>query len=62
VLGDGAVADHELFGDARVGAALGHERQNLAFARRQPVERVTVPAEQQLGHDFRIQRGTAVAW
>jgi hypothetical protein len=40
VLLDGAFGDHQLLGDRRVGAALGHQPEHLALARRQLLQRV----------------------
>ena len=57
---DGALADVDLAGDAAVGAALGHQRQHLALARGERVERpdLTGPAEH-LRDDLRIEHRPA---
>jgi hypothetical protein len=43
VLDDDLLGDREARGDRAVAAALGHHRQHLALARRQPGERVAGP-------------------
>ena len=57
----GTVADDELLGDARVGAAFGHQPQHLALAwceHRKWFAPLT--ADEQLGDDLGIQRGASV--
>ena len=46
VLADRAVGDHEGRRDLGVGAALGHQRQHVAFPLGQDVQRVGAPADQ----------------
>ena len=49
-------------GDRRVGAALGHQREHLALARRELVQRAVAgaAARGQLGDDLAVERGAAV--
>ena len=42
-----------------VGAALGHELQDLLLAGGEPVHRVVAPADQELRDDLGVQRGAA---
>ena len=61
VLFDGALGDHELFRDARVGAALGHEPEHLALARGELVDGIVAPASaDELGDDGRVESGAAL--
>ena len=56
---DRADGQDELLGDARVGAALGHQLEHLALARRQPVERVVrLPFREEEGYDLRVERSS----
>src|SRR5690349_24185439 len=41
---DRALGDEDPAGDARVGRALGHEGEHVAFTRRQDIEWITPPA------------------
>ena len=61
VLLDGPLGDDHPQGDAGVRAALRHEPQHLALARRELVERVVrAPAADELGDDGGIERRSAL--
>ena len=61
VLLDGADGQRERLGDARVGAALGHQPEHLELARCQALERaVRAAAGEELRDDLRIERGAAL--
>ncbi len=49
----------KLLDDAGVGPALGHQLEHLEFPRGEPLQRVVVPADQQLRDDLRVQGGAA---
>jgi putative ABC transport system permease protein len=59
VLGHGRLGDHQGAGDRGVRAALGHQRQHLALARREPAQRVAA-AGQQLPDHLRVDHGPAL--
>ena len=54
-----ARGDHQSRRDAGVGPALGHQPQHLPLARGEAVQRVVAPADQQLRHHLRVERGAA---
>jgi len=59
----GVLADHELLRDRLVGAAFGHQREYLAFARRELAEgvvRLAAPADE-LRDDGGVEHGAALA-
>ena len=60
VLLDRALGDHQLLGDGRVRAALGHQPEHVALARGELVERAVVALAQQLGDRLGVQRGAAL--
>ena len=58
VLFDRPLGDHELLGDGRVGAALGHQGEHLSLPGAQHRDGVGLPGgPQQLGHHLGIERG-----
>jgi hypothetical protein len=60
VLLDRSDGQHERLRNAGVGAALGHQPEDLAFARREPLERtVLTPPGEQLGDDVGVECGAA---
>src|SRR3954454_13383413 len=60
VLLDRSYRQHELDGDAAIRAALGHQSQDFALARRQLLERSFDPtASEELPDDLRIERCAA---
>jgi hypothetical protein len=60
VLLDGPLRDHENPGDRAVGPAFGHQRQHITLPGRQGAEPEGAAAgAEQLGHDFRVEGGTA---
>src|SRR5215217_2705756 len=62
VLLDGAVGDDELLGDPGVGAALGHEAEDLTLPRRELVDRIVPPPPpDELRDDRRVEGRPALA-
>jgi hypothetical protein len=58
---DGAFADDQTLGDARVGEALGHQGEHGAFPLGQGYKRVVPSARgEQGGDDIGIERGSSV--
>src|SRR4030095_14952867 len=56
VLLDSPVAHDQLAGDGVVAAALGHQAEDFALARRQPLQRILSPgASQPLGHHLAVE-------
>jgi hypothetical protein len=60
VLFDGALGDREAVGDGAVGAALGHQGEDVALARGERVEGGRVPGGlEQAGDDLGVEGGAA---
>jgi hypothetical protein len=59
VLADRALGNDQGRADLGVGPSLGHQRQHVAFALGQAVQRVAARADQQLRDHLRVQRGAA---
>ena len=60
VLAHRAFGDHQGRRDLRVGPALGHQREHVAFPLGQGVQRVpAAPAHQELCHHLGVERGAA---
>src|SRR5687768_13698254 len=56
VLLDGALSDDEALRDPGVRKTLGHQREDLALARGEPVVRVSPGTGEQLGDHLRVER------